>query len=363
MSKPIKKLILGDDAANTLVGFDDSEGIFGQGGNDTISAWRGGDSGSGGNGNDVVNGGPGNDDLAGDAGNDTLVGEAGNDRLDGSTGDDILIGNQGNDDLIGGLGADKFLIGREDGVDRILDFSAEDKIDFGAFNFASSQQVLDSFQQKGANAVIDLGDGDKLVLQNTLVADLSASQFNVSPYLVPSVANSGVSFVPLMTVGEHVGDYTMPGITDGLGAFDNGDGTFTVLMNHELTPTDGAVRDHGSTGAFVSALTIDKTTLEVIEGHDLIQTVHQFDPATDSYFTATTAFNRFCSADLAQATAFDNAETGLGYNGGSCSSTGGSRPRRPLPLTPRAVSEGEKVKSCPGWQHPPFKMRGKPRSR
>ena len=31
----------------------------------------------------------------------------------------------------------------------------------------------------------------------------------------------------------------MVGIPDGLGAFDNGDGTFTVLMNHELGNTQG----------------------------------------------------------------------------------------------------------------------------
>ena len=43
MAKPNKKLILGDDLANTLLGTDDSESIFGQGGNDTISAAGGND--------------------------------------------------------------------------------------------------------------------------------------------------------------------------------------------------------------------------------------------------------------------------------------------------------------------------------
>jgi len=37
----------------------------------------------------------------------------------------------------------------------------------------------------------------------------------------------------------------------GLGAFDNGDGTFTVLMNHELGATSGVARAHGGKGAFV----------------------------------------------------------------------------------------------------------------
>ena len=111
----------------------------------------------------------------------------------------------------------------------------------------------------------------------------------------------------------------MVGIPDGLGAFDNGDGTFTVLMNHELGSTAGVVRDHGFKGAFVSQLVIDKTTLEVLDAGDLMQHVHLYDSATNSYVDPTAAngaFNRFCSADLAEATAFYNPETGLGFNGG-----------------------------------------------
>ncbi len=45
----------------------------------------------------------------------------------------------------------------------------------------------------------------------------------------------------ILTVGDSVNTkldgvspYRMVGIPDGLGAYDNGDGTFTVLMNHEL---------------------------------------------------------------------------------------------------------------------------------
>jgi hypothetical protein len=38
----------------------------------------------------------------------------------------------------------------------------------------------------------------------------------------------------------------MVGISDGLGAFDNGDGTFTVLMNHEIANTLGVTRAHGA---------------------------------------------------------------------------------------------------------------------
>jgi hypothetical protein len=108
----------------------------------------------------------------------------------------------------------------------------------------------------------------------------------------------------------------MAGTPDGLGAFDNGNGTFTVLMNHEFGTAAGAVRDHGSTGSFISELVIDKATLQVLDAKDLIEDVHLYSTTTQSYVDATTAFNRFCSADLAESSAFYNEETGLGYNGG-----------------------------------------------
>jgi len=41
------------------------------------------------------------------------------------------------------------------------------------------------------------------------------------------------------------------------GAFDNGDGTFTVLMNDEISG-NGIVREHGFRGAFVSTWIIER---------------------------------------------------------------------------------------------------------
>ena len=93
-----------------------------------------------------------------------------------------------------------------------------------------------------------------------------------TPYVVPVAA--GVDVAAILSVGDQVGikagppafagqPWRMVGIPDGLGAFDNGDGTMTVLMNHELGATAGVMREHGQTGAFVSKLTIDKATLEV----------------------------------------------------------------------------------------------------
>jgi Ca2+-binding RTX toxin-like protein len=138
-----------------------------------------------------------------------------------------------------------------------------------------------------------------------------------TPYLVSTA--DGVFFSSILSVGDQVGfkpdgvtPWKMVGIPDGLGAFDNGDGTITVLMNHEVGNTLGAVRDHGSKGAFVSELVIDKATLEVKSAHDLDQHVFLYNTTTNQYEERTTAFARFCSADLPAVSAFFDETTGLG---------------------------------------------------
>jgi hypothetical protein len=110
------------------------------------------------------------------------------------------------------------------------------------------------------------------------------------------------------------GSYGMTGIPDGLGAFDNGDGTFTLVMNQELGNTSGSVRAHGAAGAFVSKYVINKNTLAVVSGEDLMKQIYGWNTALQqSDPTATPfAFTRFCSGDLAAPTAFLNPASGLG---------------------------------------------------
>ena len=131
-----------------------------------------------------------------------------------------------------------------------------------------------------------------------------------TPYLTPAV--SGVKLTSILSVNDVVGGYRMAGLPDGLGAFDNGDGTFTMLVNHEIPNTLGIVRAHGSKGAFVSKWIIRKSDLSVVSGADLMQQLHLWDTATSSYYTGTLALSRFCSADLPAVSAYYNSATGLG---------------------------------------------------
>lgn len=107
----------------------------------------------------------------------------------------------------------------------------------------------------------------------------------------------------------------MAGIPDGAGAFDNGNGTFTLLVNHELLPTVGATRAHGSIGSFVSKWIINKNTLAVTSGSDLIQQLYVWNTTNNNYDLATgtgAAIGRLCSGDLPAISAFYNPNTGLG---------------------------------------------------
>ena len=150
-------------------------------------------------------------------------------------------------------------------------------------------------------------------IAQTTMTGPSSSQ---SPYVVP-VTQGGKS-TSILTTGDSVNGYRMAGTPDGLGAFDNNNGTFTVTMNHEFGNTAGVIRAHGNTGSFVSKWIINKADLSVVSGEDLIQSVKLWDTANQFYDTYTLSnpmpvgFSRFCSADLPSIDAFYNTATGKG---------------------------------------------------
>ena len=146
---------------------------------------------------------------------------------------------------------------------------------------------------------------------------------SASPYVinVPAI----VDITSILTVGDSVSDkpvsdkpgsatpYRMVGIPDGLGAFDNYDGTFTVLMNHEIPPASGVLRQHGFAGAFVSHWIIRKSDLTVLHGGDQAKQVLEWSSSSGSFVPAARAMGRLCSADLALPSAFYNRRSGKGY--------------------------------------------------
>ena len=151
------------------------------------------------------------------------------------------------------------------------------------------------------------------------------------PYTGIFSGNSTIqNITSILTVGDSVnktgggGSYRMAGIPDGLGAYDNNNGTFTVLMTHETSPTytfgsstlTTPTRDHGGNGSFISEWIINKNDFSVVSGGDLMKEVKLWDSANSTWNTVTDVnvktFSRLCSADLATPNAFYHANSGMG---------------------------------------------------
>lgn len=160
----------------------------------------------------------------------------------------------------------------------------------------------------------------RAIIATTLLPFMASAQMtgpgsSQSSYLVPVAP--GTIFTSILSANDSINHYKMSGVPDGLGAFDNNDGTFTLLVNHEILNTLGAVRAHGSIGAFVSKWIINKQDLSVKSGSDLMQNVKLWNGTTyDTYNAANpsslAAFSRFCSADLPSVSALYNSATGNG---------------------------------------------------
>lgn len=158
-----------------------------------------------------------------------------------------------------------------------------------------------------------------LSIVGAAVAQERGPSSSADPYVLPTKA--GVKTVSILTVGDSVNNkpdgspYRMVGIPDGLGAYNLDGNTFSLLSTHELGGNVGITRAHGGTGAFVSQWTIDRSTLKVSNGQDLITGMTVYDRGSKSFRAGTGSelnVNRFCSADLANGAAFYNPSSGLG---------------------------------------------------
>lgn len=157
-----------------------------------------------------------------------------------------------------------------------------------------------------------------------------------APYVLP--VGDGVEVKSLLTVGDGAASdgYAMVGIPDGLGLVrsEKGDHDFKLFMNHELRGSQGVVRKHGKTGAFVAELEINSDSFEVEGGRDLIDAdvrywnypaqsygatpspagVNPRDPS-DTFLLQPAEFWRFCSSSITEWKQLFNESSKKGYKG------------------------------------------------
>lgn len=182
----------GDDLVVGAAGNDEIGGGLGDdtisagGGNDVIYGGRdSGDTGTNdvidaGDGSDTVFGGAGNDSITGGAGSDELFAGGGDDTLSGGTGADFIYGGGGNDTLTGGAGADTFYFNSTAGDDVITDFAtADDTLVLAntATDFTSVADVTAASTSVSGGILIDLGDGNSLMLEGITTGDLATMNF------------------------------------------------------------------------------------------------------------------------------------------------------------------------------------------
>lgn len=187
--------ILGGAGADEIRGGDGEDFLRGEAGDDVIYGGDGFDNTHGNTGSDTIYGGLGNDwvvggqdsdllmgeigddyivgNLASDTahggdGRDTLLGGQSDDLLFGDSGDDYLSGDRGADTLSGGAGADQFWSFAGAGVDRITDFN---RAEGDSVRLAPGTSY--TVRQEGSDVVVDLGNGDQVILVNTQLGSLS----------------------------------------------------------------------------------------------------------------------------------------------------------------------------------------------
>lgn len=193
--------IFGGDDADLIKGGFGNNHLYGNDGDDRI---EGADDGSdhldGGAGADQLFGLGGNDALYGFAGNDATYGGRGNDTIWAGTGDDVVRGNRGDDVLIGEAGSDSIYGGANDdhllgGADRdfLLGENGSDRLDggFGNDNLTGGEG-RDTFVFStgyGFDRVKDFEDGiDTLDISGTTTASFG------DIYFVPIDTNLRIVF-------------------------------------------------------------------------------------------------------------------------------------------------------------------------
>ena len=258
--------IVGGLGADTLTGGDGVDELYGQEGDDIFWGGTGADMLVGGDGNDILHGEDGSgeaDRLYGNLGNDTfyvdnradlvfeqagegtdtvfanvvgdgyylyanienltlqgntpygvgneldniLTGSASANWLLGGLGNDRINGMQGNDVLFGEGGNDIFVFQPGTGTDTIGDFArGQDKIDISAYGMTFAQ-VQARYFQDGTTGAIQMANGDVIILVNTTMSQLTASDFILTATAEP--APKAAPTMDLPTSGAIKGAPTM----------------------------------------------------------------------------------------------------------------------------------------------------------
>jgi len=172
-SQPVNVYLNHDPGGAGIIGLSveiayiDIGAIFGSDADESMTVKAGTAEGRGGNDKLYANSSHGGaSTLSGGAGDDMLYAGIGDDSLTGGAGADTLSAGGGADTLSGGAGADRFGIGTGFGLDRVVDFN-------GAEGDRVAVAGSYTLRQDGADTVVDLGAGDRMILVGVQMSSLT----------------------------------------------------------------------------------------------------------------------------------------------------------------------------------------------
>ena len=172
-----------------------------------------------------------------------------------------------------------------------------------------------------------------------LVVTGSVAAYAAETPVYMEAVSAGITLTTLATTGDKFGNYYLPGIPDGLGAYKQGSNV-KVLMNHEISASGIAgtiTRANGkTTGTTITEFTINPLTGAVITAKEAIKKVSFYNYKTSKFSTKasapksgtvlsdsygsyhTNALSRFCSSSFETAGTFalKVGKKTVGYTGG-----------------------------------------------
>lgn len=183
-------VLFGADGADMLGGGNGDDILHGAAGDDTIFAGLfGEDTLFGGDDNDLMFAGFSDDVVFGGDGDDEIYGGKSDDLIDGGDGDDEIYGGQGWDTITGGAGNDILYPGESpdilvfatgSGNDTLFGLNTgEDTLNLAdsAADFNSIDDVIAAVTTAEGGVLIDLGDGDSLLIRGLSLEDLSNASY------------------------------------------------------------------------------------------------------------------------------------------------------------------------------------------
>lgn len=228
--------------------------------------------------------------LTGGVWGDSLLGGSAGDSINGNGGNDTIDGGTGNDTLEGGDGTDTYRFsGPFSGDDIINGFVVgSDKISLAVSYGISASEILALVTDDGiGNALIDLGNGDSIILTG-----ISAASLSVSDFVIPNVAPTADIALSTYSATEQTA-LVLKGSTPSTVFLVGDSDSPTQTMTVTLSVTGGILNvTAGTSGAVVtnsgtSSVTIEGTTSQIngllrTNGTSTVEYIHTSDTPPSS---------------------------------------------------------------------------------